>query len=158
DRDNILDAGEIQATKYLCESGGALAPGLKVVDGNGDLLGDALTSDPFGVVLRTSTGHIVTLAWDGAPVPVKYVLFSGPACTGSPKIYNETGAASIHEKSAYWSQQHGACLVPTDTALGGGVASVTGSYLTYTEVGLGCQMTAGTGFEWPVDPVSLTDV
>lgn len=157
-RNSALDALEIQATEYLCEGGSATTPGLKVVDANGDTLGDALASDQFGVVLRTSTGYILTLAWDGAPVPLKYVLFASAGCTGAASIYNETGAGSIHEKSAFWSEPHAAFLVPTGTAVGGVIASVFGPYMSNSEQGFGCNNSPDNQPLWPAAPVTLTTV
>lgn len=148
-KDNVLDPGEIQATQYLCEGGGSGSAGLKVVDADGDVLGDALSSDATGVTVRTSTGHITVLGWDGAPVPLKYVDFTGAGCTGDVKIYVDLGGASIHEKSAYWSQFHSAFLVPSGTAVGGVIAPVSGSFVSYFLAGGTCTAFSGTELEWP---------
>src|SRR5690606_33200011 len=115
-RNNSLDTAEIQATEYLCE-GGSATSGQKVVDANGDVLGDALASDSVGITLRTSTGHIVTLSWNGQPAHLRFVDFAGANCSGDAKIYMEDVVTPIHEQSAFWSEAHSGYLVPSGTVV-----------------------------------------
>ncbi len=158
-RNGTLDVSEIQATSYVCSAAGGDASSQTVVDASGVPLGDELATGPTGITFRTITGYIVTLGWDGEPVPVRYVDFSGSNCSGDPKLFFEQSGGKLHEMSAFWSPYNGKYLVPTGTVTNGVIASSPQDSLSYYETGVGCtNYNAAGAQEWSTNQLDGPDL
>jgi len=130
-----------------------------VVDASGLPLGDELATGPMGITFRTTTGHIVTLGWDGGPVPVRYVDFSGLNCGGDPRLFFEQSGGTLHEMSAFWSPYNGKYLVPIGTVTNGVIASSPHDSLSYHETGVGCaNYTVMGAQEWSTIQLDAPDI
>lgn len=106
-----------------------------------------LSAGPTGVSIRTSTGHLVQLGWDGAPVAIQFTDYTGAGCTGTPYIYLED-PSPLHVSSAFWSPAVNAYAVPTSTPGSYLAAPTNHSYTSFYEAGVGCQVGSGTSHGW----------
>lgn len=108
-------AGPIGATGPTGATGATgPAGGANVYDG-ATLLGRVISADDEGVTLVTSTGHIVTLRWDGS-FENSPIIFAGSGCGGTVSLSSRAGAGrSIFAKRVVFSKYTGLLYVPGTT-------------------------------------------
>lgn len=72
---------------------GPAGGGTTVEDGNGVTLGTVLSIARSSVTIRTSTGYMITLGWDGV-IPPGQIYYTGAFCTGTAYL-NTGGTAGV---------------------------------------------------------------
>ncbi|QDG53896.1 hypothetical protein FIV42_25080 [Persicimonas caeni] len=151
-RNGNLETGEVDFTSHVCD--GASSGGSQLVDGNGTVIGTVLGASLEQVAVRTGNGYLVSLKWDGTPT-ITYTLYSNTGCSGTPYIYLDDVEQSIHAKTAVWSVQSNAYLLPNNPQNKAAISSQQNAYASYWDISTGaCSDSGSTIWSWPASTVS----
>lgn len=126
--------------------------GLSVFDGNNVELGKVLSVSGSGVTLFTSTGHVITVGFDGAMQPAQ-VIYTGAGCTGS--AYLNAGsqyAGSTWANQVVFAGSLNSLAVPTGADANNLVANTSISAQTID--GPPCSSFVGTCHGYPLTTVA----
>jgi hypothetical protein len=121
------------------------------VDGNSVTLGRVLSASRESLTVITSTGHTVTLGWNGA-IPIGQIWYSGAGCTGT--AYLNSGGATPRVSHARWvvySRAFNTLMRPALVA--GGVSTSTGGFPVQSIDNPDCG-TATTGNGWQLEAIT----
>ncbi len=69
---------------------GPAGGGATLRDGSDNVVGTVVSVSTTSVTVRTSTGHVLTLGWDGKMRPAQ-AYYAGPGCTGTPYLNSGNG-------------------------------------------------------------------
>jgi hypothetical protein len=126
------------------------AGGANVFDGT-TLLGRAMSADDEGVTLLTSTGHLVTLRWDGS-FENSPVIFSGSGCTGAVSLNSRAGVSrNVFNKRVVFSKFTGLLYLPSSTSS----TSVTAAAADNNGA---CRATTSTVHAWALTATSRATI
>ncbi len=125
--------------------------GVSLYDGANRLIGQVVSTDTYGVTVKTSTGHIITYDWDGTIYPGQ-IWYSGAGCTGS--AYLNTGwsnTVKTYGKLVVYSGSRNSLMVPANVV--NGVATASGSFPVASIDNPTCG-TATTGYGFLLTPIT----
>lgn len=98
---------------------------MTAVDGNGITLGTVLSAARSTVTIRTSTGYVLTVGWDGV-VPSGQIYYTGAGCTGTAYL-NSGGSAGIITTGNFLTYSGSFNTLMRPASVSGGIAtSVSG--------------------------------
>ena len=103
-------AGPTGATGPAGPGGG----GVVLVDNNSAEIGKVLYADGYGATVLTTTGHTVSLNWDGTISPGQ-IYYTGAGCTGTAYLNSGwSGAGPLYGSQVVYSGSFGSLMVPTN--------------------------------------------
>lgn len=144
--------GATGATGPQGPAGGALV----LKDANGVTLGDVVHMDSYGVSFISSTGYLLSVAWDGTSSPAQIYYTSSCANVNSGQAYLNDGGTPGQVnfgKAAVYSGSLGSWMVP---------ATVTSGYTTsvsFTSASIDnpdCGASAGSNSGWLLETATRT--
>ena len=114
-------------------------------------LGRVLSASRESLTVITSTGHTVTLGWNGV-IPTGQIWYAGANCTGT--AYLNSGSPTPRASHARWvvySRAFNTLMRPAIVA--GGVSTSTGNFVVQSIDNPDCG-TAFSGNGWQLEAIS----
>ena len=144
-----------QGIQGLTGPAGPAGGGLALSDGQGNTLGKVVSMTRSSTAVVTSTGHLLTINWDGT-ISNAQIYYTGANCTGEAYL-NDGGSGNqrIYAKTAVWSGSFATFMVPETSSQG---YSVSGPLTAQTIDNPACGTSAGARNGWKLVGVSRSQI